>query len=377
MSFPRPPRILVNAIPAMRVSTGIGRYVLSLYGAMKRMYPDSLEIAFFTGSQVVYELKNTHAQPGGMRSSSPFWKLPPLLSLAARYTLMRKREAILARVVKDFDLFHETSFFPPPLAKTPVLFTLHDMSLLRFPDWHPLERALFFQGLYRRRYRYADAILAVSQHTLADSLLLLPFLRELPATVTHLGIDEQVFYPRPQSEVSATLERLSVPERFVLCVGSGDPRKNVDSLLRLFAQRQLDAPLVLAGWSGWHSAEAQGKVLHLGYVSDDELACLYSAARFFAYPSFYEGFGLPVLEALACGCPVLASRAASIPEAGRGLAVYFDPASPDDLARKVTRMLSEPTWLEDMRRELAKTPLDCGWDRTAQATHQAIWSLLA
>lgn len=376
MNSPKRHRILVNAIPAVRVSTGIGRYILSLYAAMRAMYADSLEIAFFVGDKVVEQVHNTHATPGAMASSSPFWKLPPRVSAALRHVLTRKREAALARHVREYDLFHETSFFPPPLRDVPVLFTLHDMSLLRFPGWHPLERAMFFDAMYSRRYRYADALLAVSHHTRSDCEMLLPQLRGLPVTVTHLGIDREVFHPRPEADVAAVLQRHGLPERFALTVGSGDPRKNVDSLIRVFSGQEWDLPLVVAGWEGWHAGEASTNVIRLGYISDADLACLYTAAVFFVYPSFHEGFGLPVLEAMSCGCPVLASRVASIPEVGRGRAVYFNPRSGQDLAAKVGLLAKDAGRARAIRQSLLESPPECGWEKTAAGTYEAICSLL-
>ena len=143
--------------------------------------------------------------------------------------------------------FTRHRFFRPPLADTPVLFTLHDLSLLRFPQWHPKERTLFFDAFFYKRFAYADHILTVSHHTRNDYELLLPGLGGKPVTVTHLGIDETIFHPWEEREVEEVVRRYRLPERFVLTVGSGDPRKNMQGLLAAFPGKELDLPLVGGG----------------------------------------------------------------------------------------------------------------------------------
>lgn len=368
-------RVLVNAAPALGVSTGIGRYVRSLYGAMQALYPGSLDVSFFTGSGVLSELPPAAADRGAMLAARLLWKAPPFLSLAARQLQLFRREQLLRRLAPGFDLYHETAYFPPILGDTPVLFTVHDLSLLRHPGWHPEERVRFFQAFYRKRFPLAGQILTVSQHSLLELRTLMPWLAETPASVTPLGVDRQVFCPRPEQEIACVLAELRLPRRFVLSVCSGDPRKNLEDLVAVWNSRRRDLPLVLTGWRGWQSFPKGKDVMITGFVPDAQLACLYSAAELFIFPSLYEGFGLPVAEALACGCPVLSSNAGGLPETGNCWATYFDPQVQGDLQRKLEKLLADATWRRDMRQKLREAAPDKGWEAAAAKTLAAMHSL--
>nr|WP_256502708.1 glycosyltransferase family 1 protein [Desulfuromonas sp. KJ2020] len=179
-------------------------------------------------------------------------------------------------------------------------------------------------------------------------------------------------------------ERLHLPSRFVLFVGSIEPRKN---LLRLLQAYQLlsdrlrrEVKLVLAGFRGWENREVmailkklEGDVHYLGYVTEQDLAALYNLADLFVYPSLYEGFGLPPLEAMACGCPVLVSRIASLPEVCGEAAAYLDPENVEEMTAELTRLLEDGT----ARGQLATKGLEraqlFSWERSARE-HLAVFA---
>jgi alpha-1,3-rhamnosyl/mannosyltransferase len=229
-----------------------------------------------------------------------------------------------------FDLYHEPNFVPFK-SHLPTVVTVHDLSVVRFPQWHPAYRVAnhekaFLPGLQRAAHIVTDTE-AVRQEVIA--LLSIP-----PEKVTSvpIGIGPQ-FQPQTEQAVLQLRMKFELPEQFFLCVGTVEPRKNLLMAMRAFADLPADVrsrcPLVLAGPWGWRS-EAEREffdycgqsagIRHLGYISDDDLPVLYSAARVLVYPSHYEGFGLPPLEMLACGGGVLASTDPALGEvlAGHG-----------------------------------------------------------
>jgi len=230
--------------------------------------------------------------------------------------------------------------------------------------------------LTRLAARRARRLIAVSAHTAEEATRLLgvPLAR---IDVVYHGVDP-AFCPLPANEVAAFRQRRGLPERFVLFVGTLEPRKNLVRLVEAFARiRAGRVGLVLAGGKGWlydelfASVEALGlheEVIFPGYVVDDELPLWYNAATVLAYPSVYEGFGLPVLEAQACGTPVLTSNVSSLPEAAGDGALTVDPYDVEALAAGLHRLLAdEPLRLQLRERGLAHAR-QFSWPRTAQET---------
>ena len=196
-------------------------------------------------------------------------------------------------------------------------------------------------------------------------------------TVTLLAHDNRTFYPRSQLNVRAFLKQHTLPEKYFLFVGSGDPRKNMDVIPDALEKAGLEVPLVASGWSGWSDGEISKKIIPLGYVSDDELARAYSGAIAMIFPSSYEGFGLPVLEAMACGCPVVTTREASLPEVAGDAAIFMKaPRDVDGLASILRDLAADP----GMRQKLADKGLlqakRFSWEETAKKTFEVFRMVL-
>ena len=371
-------KILVNAIPLNHIGTGIGRYLKSLYTEMEKSYGDRVEICYFNGVNV------SSAMPGGPENLARwskgidlFWKLPVYPAFLLRLGVHLKWELFFHRLVKDFDIYHEAGFFPfavPSHVKT--VFTLHDLSVIRFPDHHPLDRVLYSRLFFRKRCKKADHFLTVSRFTQKEMARFLD-IGSKNTSVSHLAHDPTLFYPKPQKEVDRFLADKGLPKRYFLFVGSGDPRKNMDIIPKALEKAGLQEPLVVAGWSGWSDRMSWSNVIPLGYISDEELACLYSGALGLIFPSSYEGFGLPLLEAMACGCPVVAAKEASLPEVAEDAALYIKgPRDIESLAGILEHLASTP----DLRRKLTENGLErakeFSWSHTAQATFQAFERVL-
>ncbi len=247
------------------------------------------------------------------------------------------------------DLLHALAFVSPILTSTPTVVTVYDLSFHITPDRFPPAQRFYLRTLTGLSCRRARRVFAISESTRADVVRLLGVPRDR-VDVAYPGV-EAAFQPLTAAAVAAFRARRDLPARFVLYLGTLEPRKNLTTLLAAFATlhaAQPDLHLVLAGGRGWWYADLFRQVQALGlaavvhfpgYVPAEELPLWYNAAAAFAYPSAYEGFGMPVTEALACGCPVVTTTASSLPEAGGDAAYLVPPADAPALAAALAQAL--------------------------------------
>ena len=274
------------------------------------------------------------------------------------------------------DLAHAPVFVGPLFAHCPVVVTIHDLSFIRFPALFRPANRFYLTAMTRLSARRARRLIAVSAQTAKEVTRLLGVPPERVDVVYH-GVDP-MFRPLPAHEIAAFRQRRGLPERYVLFVGTLEPRKNLLRLVEAFARiRHSGVKLVLAGGKGWlydelfATVKALGlseKVIFPGYVTSDELPFWYNAAAVFSYPSVYEGFGLPVLEAQACGTPVLTSNVSSLPEAAGDGALMVDPYSVDALAVGLDRLLTDQPLRQQLRGLGLAHAEQFSWPRTAQET---------
>lgn len=247
-------------------------------------------------------------------------------------------------------LMHSMAFAMPRLAPCPVVVTIYDLSFIENPEAYPAAQRRYLENETAYSCGHAARLVAISESGRRDIHRLYGVPLERIDVVTP-GVSE-AFRPLPAAQVTAFRQAKGLPETFILHVGTLQPRKNIPTLLDAIARLgRSDVDLVLVGGQGWifeeifARVEALGladRVRFAGYVDDEELPLWYNAAAVFAFPSFYEGFGMPVADALACGTPVVAAATSSVPEAGGDVALYFDPRDAGELAERLRQALDDP-----------------------------------
>ena len=278
---------------------------------------------------------------------------------------------------RRIDLFHGPSYLLPRTRRARTVVTIHDLAHEKRPEWAPACSPEFARRA-RESARRADAVIAVSRATRRDVVEIYGVPEER-VEVIYEGVDPSFRPIEDRAAIEDFRIRRGLPERFILSVLSLSPRKNLPGLMRAFGRFMkssgLPHHLVVAGKSYGangprHEAETLGiadRFRFIEYVPGEELPLLYNAAELFVFPSFYEGFGLPPVEALACGCPVVSSRAGSLPEVLGDAARYFDPGNAEEMADALACAAREGRTRDARDRGLARA-LGFSWDKAAQET---------
>ncbi len=349
-------------------SAGINGYIANVLRALPEA-DLALRYTLFVGAQA-----HPPAHPRvQVRCSSWDTGAPPRRivweQLAQPLALLRERPALV----------HALAFVAPVLTPIPSVVTVYDLSFVHYPERLPAARRLYLRLLTRWSCARARRVIAISRSTardLAQTFGLSPAKIDvaLPGVGAH-------FAPQPAEAVAAFRARRGLPERFLLFVGTLEPRKNLPVLLRAYAQLpardRAEVHLVLAGARGWMADEIfatlerldLGESVHLtGYVPAEDLPLWYSAAQALVYPSVFEGFGLPVLEALACGTPALVADASSLPEALGGGGLRLPPHDVSAWHDALVRAIHDPDWRAEARAHGLQHAARFSWARTAAQT---------
>lgn len=378
-------KIIVNAIPLNNISTGIGRYLKCLYDEIQGQRPD-LTIRYFDGRRLCKDIpKSPEKYSLWAFAVSAAWKLPPLLTYRARNFVYQQHARSFLKLSQGFDLYHEAGYFPfKTAAHVKTVFTLHDLSLKAVPHFHPKERVLFFQKYFRQSLSNVHAIITPSHFTRDEFKKYFPDIA-LPVFPIHLGFEKQFFFKDTAPAINSLKLRMQLPSEYMLFVGTSDPRKNIRTIICAMRFLPESIKLVVAGWKGWEGFldknqtpnVLKNRIICADYVADRDLAALYSGARVLVYPSYYEGFGLPVLEAMACGCPVICSDRGALPEVAGDAGIICSPDDPERLAASIHKVFDSDALYFDMQRRGLQQVQKFSWENTAKETLSVFGSCFA
>jgi alpha-1,3-rhamnosyl/mannosyltransferase len=281
----------------------------------------------------------------------------------------------------EWHVFHETNYVAPDVS-VPLVTSVHDMCYLRHPEFSPGDRVKWLRAGLERTFRRAAAIIVDSEFTRRELLELCPSVTPDKVHVILLGVHYERFADPANVDRSAMLRaQWNLPKRFALFLGTLEPRKNLQGLIsayeRLPTDLQHEFPLVLAGTPGWRqeyfrpqldALRRRGLLFEIGYVAQEDVPALLAAADVFCFPSLYEGFGLPPLEAAAAGTPVLCGDAASLPEVMGDAAVYVDPHDVDGIAAGLQSILKDADLRDKLRAAGRRRARQFTWERCARQT---------
>ncbi len=278
------------------------------------------------------------------------------------------------------DLLHQPAFSAPLQFAGPVVVTVHDLIAMHFGADIPVGSRLYFGRWMPFSYRFAHHIIAVSEHTRQDIVTLLGIAPE-KISVIYEAADESFTLIGDSAKLARVREKYRTGEKFLLHVGTINPRKNLEFLVRVFAEvRRKAGPswkLVITGKKGWyyeglfalvHELGLQRSVVFTGYIEEDDKPLLYNAATIFAFPSLYEGAGLPPLEAMSCGTPVVSSNTSSLPEMVGSGGILLDPTDTGGWVRGLTSLMTDAALRRQYRAKGLRQAKRFSWDRTASQT---------
>lgn len=345
-------RIGIDVSPLTLQPTGVGAYTAAVIRHLLPLAVDAEVLGLSSGLRSM-----DGAALAGLAAHRHLPVASRLLYQCWSWTRWPKVDRLLGGV----DVFHATNYFLPPVASARRVLTVYDLAFLKMPELCSPKIVGPFSSNVRRFCRESDAILtcsAASKRDIVECCGVAPGRIE----VAYGAVDE-AFFAVGKDEAKARIARdYGIEGPFLLFVGTIEPRKNVAGIVRAFARIAGEIPhtLVLAGGLGWKSEPLDelieglgigGRIRRTGYVRDRaDLPAFYSAAEAFIFPSFYEGFGLPVLEAMACGCPVITANTSSLPEVAGEAALYVEPGDTEGLVERLLQLLGD----EALRKSLAE-----------------------
>lgn len=355
--------------------TGIGQYQYNLLNSLFKMDSKN-EYCLYAFNlrdnnkytdlnfEMPYKNVNMHAYKIPQRLITAWW--------------MMIRYPNLEQITEDCDIYQISEICQQPTNKKTVAF-IHDLTTKFFPNYHLIKNKILYHHRFKNIKKYANAILTNSEYTKND-------------IIEHLGIDagrifvtpfgtNKRFRPLLDEDIKPVLQKYNIYTPYICYLGTIEPRKNLNNLFKAFYQlkQQESIPhrLVLIGKEGWYyeniykkinELNLDGDVIKTGFVPDEEIPHLLNGADIFVYPSFYEGFGLPVLEAMACGTPVVTSQTSSLPEVCGDAAKYINPKKPEDIAEKLFEFIKSEQERDKFSELGLKRAQKFSWENCAKET---------
>jgi glycosyltransferase involved in cell wall biosynthesis len=357
------------AIDARKLSDfGIGTYIRNLIAALGELDQED-QFILFAGQQASEELGDLPENFRVVVERSPSYSIRELMALSWR----------LFRL--EIDLYHSTHYVLPAVVPCRAVVTIHDIIHLLYPEFLPSTLAFFYaQRMIRRSLSRGDRIIAVSQNTKTD---LMDYFKVdgRKIRVVYSGVTDRYREKLSQTTISARLNEFGIDQPYLLFVGNPKPHKNLDNVVKAYARSleilDFDADLVCVGdregmeFKVRQRAEQLGlgdRIRLVGHVPEEALPALYQGATLFVFPTLYEGFGLPVVEAMASGVPVITSKTSALREIAEGYSHLVNPLDVEEIAQAIAQCMADPEHREALRKLGLRRADDFRWPRTAEQT---------
>ena len=357
--------------------TGVSTYTRLLVNSLCREATDDEIVLFGSSLRNQKPLKDFYKLVSAKNIKKKFFPFP---SKALEFLWNGIHVFPIENLIGPIDVFHSSDWLEPPTSYAKKVTTIHDLTIFKYPytfvarGGHDIvenqKRKLFFVK------QYGDKIIAVSETTKQDIIDILK-IPEKKIKVVYEAADPD-FSPRPVSQIQKVKEKFLINNgRYLLCVGAREPRKNLNRLIAAFVEiagANPDLSLVIVGKYGWGDDINQNtknqipKIKLLGFVEKEDLAALYSGAEGFIYPSLYEGFGLPILEAMACGCPVITSNLGSMKEIAGESALLIEPENVESIVGAISKICRNKKVSEELKIKGFKRAGEFNWQKTASQT---------
>lgn len=363
-------KILINTIPLLSPLTGVGKYIYQICKALKNIDYQN-EYTYYYG---YYSKKLLYPQSEDKTifRTKEFFKTIPGLRRIAR-GIKNLPYLINNRI---FDIYFEPNFIPMRIRARYVIVAIHDFSFKLFPGWHPKDRVSYFEKKFFKEITRADVIITFSDFIKKSTSEFLKIPDYRIKRIYH-GFDRNIFRIYEKAEAEEVRGRYKLPENFILFVGSIEPRKNLKNLINAYLMLseyiRKEYKLLIVGFKGWRNADimqliknTEPYVQYFGYIPDEDLGKIYNLASILVFPSFYEGFGLPPLEAMACGCPVVVSNVASLPEVCGDAAYYINPYGIESIAEGMYKVLTDSKLREDLIQKGLERAKLFSWEKSAR-----------
>lgn len=380
-------RILVNGTSLLAPLTGIGQYIRHLFTAMEKLPHASIWMYYGTTCKQGMSMPSVAASQVVQRGYGLVNRFLPKPRVIKRLVEQVTFKFHTRGGANDV-LYHEPNYVPLPY-KGPTVITVCDLSCFDHPEAHPVERVQLMQRNMPRSIEKADHIIVISQAS-GDALRRWFNVDPAKITTTYLAADERFKQHSPKMLEPFMTSLGLTTGNYILSVGTLEPRKNLATLFSAYeglpANLRQRYPLVVAGMKGWgteklmKSAQVlirRGELRLLGYLADELIPPLYAGAAVFCYPSRYEGFGLPALEAMASGVPVITSNVTSLPEVVGDAGVMLDPDDVDGLREQMRRLLEDRAYAQHFSSLGLARAKSFSWDRCAQETFAVYQKVMA
>ncbi len=367
-------RLVFNATALLSPLTGIGQYGFHLAGELLKT-PD-LETDFFYGvfwnkERLTSRPSRISPVPEVLKKITPFYT--PLSRIYRQYKFSQQIK------MGQYDVYHEPNYLPLRV-NCPTVITVHDLSWIRYPETHPAERVSMMNRYFEKALLQASALITDAEFVRQEIIDTFGVNPE-KITAIPLGV-ESIFRPRSEKEAQDVLQAHGLLyKNYFLTVGTLEPRKNLSLAIRAYSDLPESIrkrfPLVVIGMTGWHSAEIErliaplqraGYIRQLGYVSRSDLATVMAGATTLIYPSIYEGFGLPPLEAMASGTPVICSNVSTLPEVVGDAGILIDPHDTKALKLQLEAITSDQQLCHDLAARGRQRSLAFNWAQCAKQT---------